>query len=386
IGDSTDIVKKETFDFADRGSRMITLRPEGTASIVRAVIENKLYATMPQPLKLFYYGPMFRYERPQKGRQRQFHQFGAEAIGSESPYVDSEIIAYSVTFLKALQIPGIVVRINTLGDASSKENYKQVLKEYLTPQIGGLCEDCQRRYLENPLRVLDCKVDSDSTILKNAPKPKDSLSEKAEAHFKQVLANLDRMGIDYVVDPSLVRGLDYYTHTVFEIDSNLETLGSQKTLCGGGRYDKLSESLDGPSLPSVGFAFGLERLLLALDALEEQEIPDSIHAFMVSLGEEAREKSLPIIEMLRHGGLVVEHDYDGKTLKAQFKQAEKFNPMFYLFYGSDEDKKGVVNVKNAKTGVQEEIPFNKLYAELVTLIRKEHESCSGNCASCGGNC
>ncbi len=384
IGDDTDIVRKETFDFADRGKRMITLRPEGTASILRAVIENKMYSSAALPLKLFYYGPMFRYERPQKGRQRQFHQFGAEAIGSDSPYVDSEMIAYAVTFLKAIGITDIVVKINTLGDDSSKEEYKEILKEYLTPRIDELCEDCQRRYKENPLRVLDCKIDKDSPVLKDAPKPIESLSDDAKEHFRQVLENLGRMGIDYVVDPNLVRGLDYYTHTVFEIDGNADTLGSQQTLCGGGRYDKLSETLDGPNLPSVGFAMGLERLLLAIEALNQPTPVSQIHAFMITLGEKARTNALPIIEMLRHGGISVDYDYSGGSLKSQFKQADRMNPLCYLIYGSDEDSKGVVNVKDALTGVQEEVSFGDLYDYLVAKIQKHYSACSGNCSSCAG--
>ena len=253
VGESTDIVKKETYSFKDRGDRMNTLRPEGTAGVVRAVIENKLYSNPSMPLKVYYNGPMFRYERPQKGRQRQFHQFGAEIIGAKSPLADIEIINFAATFLKALGIGDNVVKINSLGDRESKENYQSALLEYLKPNIEHFCSDCKRRYLENPLRVLDCKVDKENPYLVNSPKPIDYLSDSARIHFDQVIMGLDSIGLVYEIDKFLVRGLDYYTHTVFEIESNLATLGAQSTLVGGGRYDNLIQSLDGPDLAAVGF-------------------------------------------------------------------------------------------------------------------------------------
>lgn len=386
IGDTSDIIKKETYDFEDRGKRMITLRPEGTAPIVRSVIENKLYATSALPLKVYYLGPMFRYERPQKGRQRQFHQFGAEALGLESALVDSEMIAYASAFLHALRIPGIIVKVNSLGDLSSKEAYKNALKEYLRPHIQTLCSDCQRRYLENPLRVLDCKIDKDNPVLLDSPKPLDYLTEADKLHFQEVLENLDEMNIDYVIDKSLVRGLDYYTHTVFELETELESLGAQSTLCGGGRYNNLSETLDGPSLPAVGFAFGMERLLLAIEGLNKKTNPDYIHAFLIALGSEAKTKALAITETLRHGGLVVEYDYQDRALKGQFKQAEKYNPMFYLIYGEDEMKDNVINVKNARTGEQERVAIEDLYQNLVMKIRQYSAGCSGSCEGCEEDC
>jgi len=386
VGETSDIVKKETYDFTDRGDRQITLRAEGTAPIVRSVLENKLYASSNLPLKLFYYGPMFRYERPQKGRQRQFHQFGAEAIGLESPYVDSEMIAYATTFLRALRIPGVLVKINTLGDQESKETYKQVLRDYLRPQVSGLCPDCQRRYEDNPLRVLDCKLDQDNQILVEAPKPYDYLSATAKAHFDSVIANLDAMDIPYVIDKKLVRGLDYYTHTVFELESNLETLGAQSTLCGGGRYNNLSEALGGPNLPAVGFAFGLERLLLAMEAIHTHEQPDFVHAYMIALGDKAKTESLAIVETLRHGGLVIDYDFLDRSLKAQFKQAEKANPRFYLIYGEDEIASASINVKDARSGEQENVPLDNLYEHLVMKIREASSGCSGSCDSCEEEC
>ncbi|MFA5697828.1 MAG: histidine--tRNA ligase [Candidatus Izemoplasmatales bacterium] len=323
VGEASDIVKKETYDFSDRGDRLITLRPEGTAAIVRSVIENKLYADPIQPQKLYYVGPMFRYERPQKGRQRQFHQFGAEALGSYSPALDAEVIAYAITLLKALRIPNVSVKINSLGDSDSKAAYRTELLQYLKPKISELCPDCQARFKVNPLRVLDCKIDKDSPILVNAPKPLDSLSLVAKTHFQGVLSRLDAMGIAYVVDKSLVRGLDYYTHTVFEFEADLPTLGAQATLGGGGRYNDLVKSLDGPDYPAVGFAFGIERLLLALESGEKAPKENYIHAFMIVLGERSQPKAAELLIDLRHGGLIVDTDFLMRPLKTQFKQADR---------------------------------------------------------------
>ncbi len=382
VGETTDIVKKETYDFKDRGKRDITLRPEGTASVVRSVIENKLYAEGNQPQKLFYYGPMFRYERPQKGRYRQFYQFGAEAIGSNSPLVDAEIINYAATFLESLRITNIKIKVNSLGSDESKKNYKEKLIEYLKPNIGDLCSDCNRRYLENPLRVLDCKVDRNNPILKNAPKPLNYLSDEDKYHFDQVIRALDAFGLKYEIDESLVRGLDYYTHTVFEIDADLESLGAQSTLVGGGRYNNLVNSLDGPKVPAVGFAFGVERLLLALESVKQQDITPSIHCFMIALGDEVQDKALSIVNELRHGGLICDYDFFNKNLKGKFKQSERLNPMFNLIFGEDELNQNVINVKNTKTQTQEKVPLDNLYRYLVNILSKPQDPCSGNCSGC----
>ncbi|MFA7076265.1 MAG: histidine--tRNA ligase [Candidatus Izemoplasmatales bacterium] len=382
VGETTDIVKKETYDFEDRGKRMNTLRPEGTASVVRSVIENKLYVDENLPLKLYYYGPMFRYERPQKGRQRQFHQFGAEVIGSNSPLADVETINFAVTFLKALRINNVQVRINSLGDAESKENYKKALNDYLEPNIHNLCEDCNRRYKENPLRVLDCKIDKDSDTLKNAPKPYDYLSAKAKVHFEQVIMGLDSLGLNYSVDKNLVRGLDYYTHTVFEIDSDLETLGSQSTLVGGGRYNNLYSSLEGPDLPAVGFAFGVERLLLALEAINKEEVKPYLHAYFISIGDVFQTDALKIINELRYAGLIIDYDFLNKNLKNQFKQADRLNPKYYLIYGEEEAQKQVINVKSLETKEQVEVKLTDLCQYLINKLT--NKSCSGGCSSCDG--
>jgi len=386
VGDTSDIVKKETYDFADRGDRMVTLRPEGTASVVRSVIENKLYADPALPLKMYYVGPMFRYERPQKGRQRQFHQFGAEAMGSYSPQVDAEMIAYATTLLAALRLPKVRVKINSLGDAASKSRYREQLLEYLRPRIGGLCEDCRARMNDNPLRVLDCKVDKDSPILAEAPKPLDYLSPEAKTHFDAVLDHLRGMGLEVQIDKSLVRGLDYYTHTVFELEADLPTLGAQATIGGGGRYNDLVENLGGPAFPAVGFAFGMERLLLALESLGQTDQPEPIHAFLIALGDQARTKVSELMLKLRHGGLLCDTDFMDRPLKGQFKQAERLGAQFCLILGDDELTKGVINVKDSTTGVQETVEWEKLYPYLVGKIRERAHHCGGDCAGCSEDC
>ena len=361
---------------------MNTLRPEGTAGVVRAVIENKLYADPNLPLKLYYNGPMFRYERPQKGRQRQFHQFGAEIVGSDSPLADAESINFAATFLEALKIKDIKIRVNSLGDAESKENYQVALNKYLETNVQNLCSDCNRRYMENPLRVLDCKVDKDSETLKNAPKPYDYLTDKARVHFDQVIMALEAIGLNYEIDKNLVRGLDYYTHTVFEIDSDLETLGAQSTLGGGGRYNNLYASLEGPDLPAVGFAFGIERLLLALEAIRKEAEQPSIHCYFINLGDVFQSDALEIINDLRHGGLIVDYDFLNKSLKAQFKQADRLNPKYYLIYGDDEAKKQVVQVKSPDSKDQVEVSLDNLYQYIVNGITGK--ACGGGCSSCDG--
>jgi len=382
VGETTDIVTKETYDFKDRGNRKLTLRPEGTASVVRSFIENKLYALPKQPVKVYYEGPMFRYERPQKGRYRQFYQFGAEVFGTVSPLADAEIINYAATFLEALRIKNITIKINSLGDTKSKENYKKKLTEYLTPNIEHLCNDCKRRYVENPLRVLDCKVDKDNPVLIDAPKPLDYLNDEDRYHFDQVIEALDAIGLDYEIDKSLVRGLDYYTHTVFEIDANLDSLGAQSTLVGGGRYNHLVESLDGPDVPAVGFAFGMERLILALESIDKPEVEPFIHCFMIALGEDVQKDALKIVNELRLGGLICDYDFFHKNLKGKFKQADRLNPMYLLIYGTEEQKEQVLNIKDNKTGEQNKVPLSNVYQYIVNQLRQATTSCAGNCNDC----
>ncbi len=374
--DSSDMVTKETYDFKDRGDRDLTLRPEGTAGAARAYIENKLYVDN-QVTKLYYMGPIFRYERPSQGRQRQFHQFGVEAYGSNDPLLDAEVIALACTAIKGLGLTGVKVKINTLGDEESRKRYKDVLVNYFSQYKDDLCEDCKNRLIKNPLRILDCKVDSDKDYFKTAPIITDYLSDESKEHFNKVVNALKDMNIDYEIDPTLVRGLDYYTYTVFEIVANIKDFGAANTICAGGRYNNLVKDLEGPETPAVGLAFGMERLILALKS--EEKLPNvskATHAYFIALGEEAREKSLNIMNTLRYQGLMCDMDYQAGSLKSQFKKADKNNAIFTLILGSDELAKGVINVKNNETDIQETVNLNELSNYLIEYLNK------GKCSKC----
>jgi histidyl-tRNA synthetase len=387
VGEGTDIVSKETYDFVDRGDRSNTLRPEGTAGVVRSLIENKLYAGKLPVQKMYYMGPMFRYERPQKGRYRQFMQFGAEAFGSNNPQLDAELIAYAVTILKALKISDVTVHLNSLGDEDSKLAYRDALVAYLKPDINTLCGDCQTRFDTNPLRILDCKVDADNPVLQDAPKPMDYLTKDDKDHFEQVCGYLDAMKIDYVVDPNLVRGLDYYTHTVFEVKAHLDTLGAQNTICGGGRYNHLVESLDGPDVPGVGFAFGLERLMFALESIGYKGEQDYLHLFLMILGDAQKEDGMAILHRCRVGGLTVDIDYMDRGMKGKWKQASNMNARFVAIYGEQEQQDGTINVKDQDSGEQVTIKKHQLYNHIVAELMKPSSSCSScssdDCDECG---
>lgn len=374
--DSSDMVTKETYDFKDRGDRDLTLRPEGTAGAARAYIENKLYVDN-QVTKLYYMGPIFRYERPSQGRQRQFHQFGIEAYGSNDPLLDAEVIALACTAIKGLGLTGVKVKINTLGDEESRKRYKDVLVNYFSQYKDDLCDDCKNRLVKNPLRILDCKVDSDKDYFKTAPLITDYLSDESKEHFNKVVNALKDMNIDYEIDPTLVRGLDYYTYTVFEIVANIKDFGAANTICAGGRYNNLVKDLEGPETPAVGLAFGMERLILALKS--EERLPNvskGLHAYFIALGEEARDKSLNIMNTLRYQGLMCDMDYQAGSLKSQFKKADKNNAVFTLILGSDELTKGVINVKNNETDVQETVKLDELSSYLIEYLNK------GKCSKC----
>jgi histidyl-tRNA synthetase len=377
VGETTDIVSKETYDFLDRGNRSNTLRPEGTAGVVRSYIENKLYADKIPVQKLFYMGPMFRYERPQKGRYRQFRQFGAEAFGSDSAQLDAEVIAYAVSVLKALKIKDVTVHINSIGDQESKEHYRTALVEYLKNDITTLCHDCQNRYQTNPLRILDCKIDKDTEVLKNAPKPVDYLNEVSKNHFEELIGYLDAMDIQYVVDENLVRGLDYYTHTVFEVNAHLETLGAQNTICGGGRYNNLVKSLEGPDTPAVGFAFGLERLMFALDSIDFKGDPDFLHLYLMILGDEQKKEGLQLLNRCRLGGLTADIDFQDKGMKAKWKQASYHNARFVAIFGDQEKRENQINVKDQTTGKEVTIPVTELYNYIIEELMKPTSACQG---------
>lgn len=346
VGETTDIVTKETYDFMDRGERPLTLRPEGTASIVRSFIENKMYGNHAMPVKAWYYGPMFRYERPQSGRFREFYQFGVEVFGSEDASVDAEIISIPVNLYKMLGLKGIKVNINTLGDKESREAYRTALIEYFKPHIDELCDDCKERFLKNPLRILDCKIDSSKDIMKSAPKTIDYLNEVSKNHFNKVKKYLDSLNIDYEVNTSLVRGLDYYTHTVFEVEAKVEGFGSQNVLCGGGRYDNLVETLDGPKTSGVGFAMGLERLMTALD-YEKIDLPiiNNIDIYVIPMSEDDKEYALNITQDLRLNGFIVDTDYNNRNLKNNFKVADRLQARFIILIGEEERQEDIITIK-----------------------------------------
>jgi histidyl-tRNA synthetase len=355
VGETTDIVSKETYDFIDRGNRNMTLRPEGTAGLVRSFIENKLYANPNTPIKTFYYGPMFRYERPQSGRFREFYQFGVEVFGSNDASIDAEVISIPVNFYKMLGLKEIKVNINTLGDNESRLKYKDVLINYLTPNIDKLCPDCKNRLDKNPLRILDCKVDRDLDIIKNAPTMDKYLNEESKAYFEQVKHYLELLDIDYEVNVNLVRGLDYYNHTVFEIEASIEGFGSQNVLCAGGRYNTLVSTLGGPDTPGIGFAFGMERLVSALEQ-EKITLPcdNTIDIFIAYISDEEKDMAIALLQTLRLSGFIADMDYMGRNLKGQFKQADRLNSKYIIIIGEEERKNNQVTIKNNITKENEQ--------------------------------
>ncbi|MDD6323526.1 MAG: histidine--tRNA ligase [Bacilli bacterium] len=374
VGETSDIVSKETYDFKDRGDRNLTLRPEGTAGIARCFIENKLYADA-LPLKAWYMGPMFRYERPQAGRYRQFYQFGFEAFGTYDPMMDAEVISIVTNLFKLLGLKGVCVNINTLGDSESRNNYRQALVDYFKPYLNDLCDDCQKRYEKNPLRILDCKIDGEKKIMQGAPKIIDYLNEESKIHFEKVKDYLDAMNIEYKVNPNIVRGLDYYTHTVFEVVASIKDFGSQNVLAGGGRYNNLVENIGGPSIPGVGFAVGLERLFLALEAegidIKQGCCPD-VYIFATSF--EQKPYVLSLANNLRMAGFNVEIDYDGKNFKNNFKRADKLNAKFIIIIGEEEVNTKLLTLKNNKTKEEYKVELDKIVEFLDEKMGDEHEN------------
>ena len=349
VGDTTDIVTKEMYDFYDKGDRHITLRPEGTAPVVRSYVENKLFAPEVQkPSKVYYIGPMFRYERPQAGRLRQFHQIGVECFGSSNPATDVETIAMADQFFKEIGIENVVLHLNTLGSTASRTAYRQALIDYLLPMKDQLSKDSQRRLEENPLRVLDSKEKEDKQAVENAPSILDYLDEESQAHLDAVRAMLDGLGIAYVIDTNMVRGLDYYNHTSFEFVTEVD--GNELTVCAGGRYDGLVEYFGGPATPGFGFGMGLERLLLILDKQGvELPVEASLDVYVAVLGSEAEVASLELVQALRRQGFIAERDYLGRKLKAQFKSADVFEAKTLITLGESEVESGQVKVKNNQT-------------------------------------
>ncbi len=348
IGETTDVVEKEMYTFEDKGKRSMSLRPEGTAGIVRAYVENKLHG-LPDLSKLYYIGPMFRYEQPQAGRYRQLHQFGVEAIGSSDPSLDAEVIALGYAFYKKVGIQGVQVELNSVGNPESRLAYRSKLQQFLQPMLGELCKDCQSRFDRNPLRILDCK--KDQSKFDGVPSILDSLDEESTAHFEAVRAHLDAMQIPYVVNPRLVRGLDYYTHTAFEYKA--EGIGAIDTIGGGGRYNGLVEQIGGEDQPGIGFGIGLERTVLILEN-QKVQIPRSggLDVFLVALGEQAEKVSSALLYQLRQSGLSAEKDYQGRKLKAQMKAADRQGARFAVIIGEDELSRGEAALKDLESGEQ----------------------------------
>src|SRR3954465_9806830 len=356
VGETTDVVQKEMYTFEDRGKRSLTLRPEGTASTVRSFVENKMYGDPNQPVKLYYMGPMFRYERPQAGRFRQFVQFGVEALGSKDPAIDAEVIALAMSIYKSLGLNKLRLIINSLGDKESRVAHRNALIQHFEPRIGEFCHDCQNRLAKNPMRILDCKQDRGYELMKNAPSILDYLNKESKAYFEKVQQYLKDLDISFVVDPNLVRGLDYYNHTAFEIMSDAEGFGAITTLCGGGRYNGLTQEIGGPETPGIGFAFSIERFIAALKA-EEVELPlhKGIDCYFVSLGEEAKDYTVRLLHKLRLAGFSAERDYLDRKIKAQMKAADRLNAKFVAILGEDELKENRINVKRMETGEQFEM-------------------------------
>ena len=346
VGDTTDIVTKEMYDFYDKGDRHITLRPEGTAPVVRSYVENKLFAPEVQkPVKVYYMGSMFRYERPQAGRLREFHQIGAECFGSSNPATDVEMIAMAAQFFKDIGITNVSLELNSLGNPESRAAYRQALIDYLTPLKASLSADSQRRLEENPLRVLDSKEPEDKAAVEGAPSVLDYLDEESSIYFAAVRSMLETLQIPYVINTNMVRGLDYYNHTIFEFTT--EVAGSQLTICAGGRYDGLVAYFGGPETPGVGFGMGLERLLLVLDKQGvELPIETALDVYVAVLGAGANGRALELVQALRAQGFAVERDYLDRKLKAQFKSADIFKAKTLITLGESEVESGQVTVKN----------------------------------------
>lgn len=358
IGEGTDVVDKEMYTFTDRGERSITLRPENTASAVRAYLQNKLYAQS-NLVKLFYIGSMFRYDRPQAGRMREFHQFGVEALGEANPAVDAEVILLAMNLLEGLGLKDLELSINSVGCPKCRSKYRTMLQDFFRDKLEDLCEDCRSRFERSPLRILDCKKDSDKPYMADAPKITDCLCEECAEHFAKLKELLTSAGISFSHDPRLVRGLDYYTKTAFEI--KYPPLGAQSAVAGGGRYDGLIEEMGGNPTPAVGFATGLERLLLALES--QNLLPEknrSVDAYVVALGETAQAEGFKLLNSLRQQGLSAAMDFAGRSMKAQMKQANKLGAKYSVILGEDEIAEGVVMLRSMEDSSQEKVPMNQV--------------------------
>lgn len=363
VGETSDIVSKEMYTFEDKGGRQLALRPEGTAPIARAFVENKLYGPeFSKPYKVYYQGPMFRYERPQSGRMRQFHQFGVEVFGSENPATDVETIALAMDLFQELGLERITLVINSLGDLESRLAYREALIAYLEPHFEELSEDSKIRLHKNPLRVLDSKDKKDKEIVADAPSILDYLNEDSQRHFNEVRTMLDALDIAYVIDSNMVRGLDYYNHTIFEVMTDSQKFGALTTICAGGRYDGLVEEIGGPATPGFGFAIGMERLLMILEA-EKVELPkeEPLDVYVIGIGETTNTETLKVVQAIRAAGLSADRDYMNRKLKAQFKAANKKKAQVVLTLGENEMEKGEINFKVMKTGEESPVSLEEIY-------------------------
>ena len=382
VGQSSDVVRKEMYTFLDKGERSLTLRPEFTAGIMRMIVQNKLYATNDLPLKYFYLGPVFRYERPQLGRFRQFNQFGVELVGGQSFYNDVEVIALAYDILQTLRLKNVVIKINTLGDEESRDNYRKALREFFADKIDRMCEDCKNRYQLNPLRILDCKVPEDQEIIKGAPKMSDYLTEDSKAKFKEILKLLDQLEIPYEVDDSLVRGLDYYSETVFEFHYTSAKGNNYGAIGAGGHYSHLLQEIGGPDLPGAGFSFGVERLVSVLkddDILNEEKLNQFIDFYVMPIGEENKGYAYQVARKLRSLDFTVEICLDKAKVPAMFKKAEHKKAKFAIIIGENEVKEGKLVIKNMTTQEQVEIKESELITKIYDIHDQIYDCDEGCC-------
>ena len=380
VGESSDIVRKEMYTF-EKADRSLTLRPEFTAGIMRLTVQNKLYATNELPLKLYYCGPVFRYERPQLGRYRQFNQFGVESIGHDSPYNDVEVIALAYSILQSLGLENVTIKINTLGDDETRDNYRKALRNYFEPHIKNMCEDCQSRFELNPLRILDCKVESDHPYIEKAPKVSDFLSENSRARFDEVLASLDELNIPYEIDESLVRGLDYYSETVFEFHYQSQNGNNYGAIGAGGHYGKLMEDLGGPKLPGIGFSFGVERIVSVLkDDNLLKGVENSLDFYAMPLGKENRKYLLGVACMLRSSGYSVDYCFDDTKMGNMFKRATTKKAKYALIAGENEVNNNAVIIKDLEKQEQFTVSLDELIDKVDMLYGEvdEKECCHKN--------
>lgn len=358
VGDTTDIVQKEMYTFNDHGGRSLTLKPEGTSPAVRAFVEHRMYAEV-QPTKIYYDTPCFRYEKPQSGRLRQFHQFGVEIFGTPNMMADADVICLGHDFLEEMGIKDVVLEINSVGCPACRETYRRALQDFLRPHYDELCDTCKNRFDKNPMRILDCKSQEDQDLVKDAPNMIDYLCDECASSFEEVKGHLESMGLEYTVNPRIVRGLDYYTKTAFEFVSN--KIGAQGTVCGGGRYDNLCQEIGGPPIPGVGFGLGKERLLMLMEA-NGVEIPEAepSDVFIVTMGDKGRIKGLEILRELHKKGISAQMDTLARNVKGQFKYAARLNAKKTIVIGDEELEKGVVQIKDMARHEQQEVSFDNI--------------------------